>query len=99
MFDWLDDDDENEEVDEEGDESEEDDEDDDAAVEAAFREERAKVRSSTDLPDLRRKRRNLQSALDNETIDGLNAARARDLVELLDDRIAAVRARQMTDGR
>lgn len=103
MFDWLDDDDdENEETDaEEGETEDEDDDEDnsDAAVEATFREERAKVRSSTDLADLRRKRRNLQNALDNETIDGLNAARARDLVEIIDDRIAAVRARQMTDGR
>ncbi len=104
MFGWLDDDDENEETDaEEGeseDEAEDDDEDNsDASVEATFREFRAKVRGSTDLADLRRMRRNLQNALDNETIDGLNAARARDLVELIDDRIATVRARQMTDGR
>ena len=102
MSGWFDDDDENEEVDEEGEESEEESEDDDednsdAAVETAFREERAKVRASSDQPDLRQKRRNLQNALDNETIDGLNAARARDLVELIDDRIAELRARQMTD--
>lgn len=99
MFDWLDDDDENEETDAEEGESEDDEDNSEAAIEATFREERAKVRSSTDLADLRRKRRNLQNALDNETIDGLNAARARDLVELIDDRIATVRARQMTDGR
>ncbi len=104
MFGWLDDDDENEEADaEEGeseDEAEDDDEDNsDAAVEATFREYRTNVRGSNDLADLRRMRRNLQNALDNETIEGLNAARARDLVELIDDRIATVRARQMTDGR
>ena len=104
MFGWLDDDDENEETDaEEGeteDEAEDDDEDnDDAAVEASFRENRAIVRGSNDLADLRRMRRNLQNALDNETLEGLNAARARDLVELIDDRIATLRARQMTDGR
>jgi hypothetical protein len=103
MSGWFDDDDEHEEVDEEGDESEEESEDDDdegnsdASVEAAFREERAKVRASNDQPDLRQKRRNLQGALDAEKLHGLNAARARDLVELIDDRIAELRARQMAD--
>lgn len=101
MFGWLDDDDENEETDaEEGDSEDDDDEDNsDAAVEASFREYRATVRGSSDLADLRRMRRNLQNALDNETIEGLNAARARDLVELIDDRIATLRARQMAEGR
>ena len=101
MFDWLDDDDENEETDaEEGETVDEDDEDNsDASVETTFREERAKVRASSDQPDLRHKRRNLQNALDAEKLHGLNAARARDLVELIDDRIATLRARQMTDGR
>ena len=104
MFGWLDDDDENEETDAEEGESEDavqdDDEDNsDAAVEASFREYRATVRGSNDLADLRRMRRNLQNALDNETIEGLNAARARDLVELIDDRIATLRARQMAEGR
>jgi hypothetical protein len=72
----------------ESDESEEDDDEDnsDAAVESSFREERAKVRASTDLPELRRVRRNLQNALDAETIDGLTAARARDHVEAEDRR-------------
>lgn len=96
MFDWLDDDDENEETDAE--DGETDDEDhSDAAVEASFREQRAVVRGSGDLGDLRRMRRNLQNALDGEVLEGLTAARARDLVELIDDRIAEVRAKQMTD--
>lgn len=99
MFDWLDDDEEDESAEEEGDEGEDegDEEQSEAAIEASFREERANVRRSADLGDLRRKRRNLQNALDTEQIDGLTAARARDLVELIDDRIAEVRARQMTD--
>ena len=96
VFDWLDDDDENEEADvEEGD----DDDNSDAAVEKSFREQRALVLGSKDLGDLRRSRRNLQTALDNESMHGLVAARARDLVELIDDRIATLRAKQMTDGR
>lgn len=103
MFDWLDDDDENEETDAEDGESEDEEDDDEdnseAAIEATFREYRAKVRGSNDLGELRRFRRNLQNALADEKLDGLNAARARDLVELIDDRIATVRARQMTDGR
>lgn len=99
MFDWLDDDEEDESAEEEGDEGEDEDDEEqsEAAIEASFREERANVRRSVDLGDLRRKRRNLQSALDEERIDGLTAARARDLVELIDDRIAEVRARQMTE--
>lgn len=97
MFDWLDDDDENEETDAEDGEAEDDDDEDEAAIEATFREHRAAVRGSNDLADLRRKRRNLQEALADEKLDGLNAARARDLVELIDDRIAEVRAGQMTD--
>lgn len=98
MFDWLDDDDENAETDAEEGETDDDDEDhSDAAVEASFREQRAVVRGSGDLGDLRRMRRNLQNALDGEVLEGLTAARARDLVELIDDRMAEVRAKQMTD--
>jgi hypothetical protein len=95
MFEWLDDE-EDESADEEGDGIEEDDEDNsDAAIEASFREQRARVRGSTDAADLRRMRRNLQDALVREALNGLAAARGRDLVELIDDRIAELRARQM----
>lgn len=97
MFEWLDDE-EDESADEEGETVEEDDEDNsDAAIEASFREQRARVRGSTDAADLRRMRRNLQDALAREVLSGLAAARARDLVELIDDRIAELRARQMMD--
>lgn len=99
MKDWMDTDDEDEFSDDETDASgddEEDDGDSDAAVEATFREERAAVRASIDLPDLRRVRRNLQDALAEGELAGVAAARARDLVELIDDRIAELRARQLT---
>ena len=97
MFGWLDDE-EDESADEEGDGIKEDDEDNsDAAIEASFREQRARVRGSTDAADLRRMRRNLQDALAREALNGLAAARGRDLVELIDDRIAELRARQMID--
>ncbi len=105
MKDWMDTDDEDEfsddEADASGDDEEEDDEeeddgDNDAAVEATFREERAAIRASVDLADLRRVRRNLQDALADGGLAGVAAARARDLVELIDDRIAELRARQLT---
>ena len=99
MKDWMDTDDEDEFSDDETDASGDDEEEDgnsDAAVEATFREERAAVRASIDLPDLRRVRRNLQNALAEGDLAGVAAARARDLVELIDDRIAELRARQMT---
>lgn len=101
MKDWMDTGDEDELFDDENDASgdddeEEDDGDNDAAVEATFREERAAVRASIDLPDLRRVRRNLQDALAEGDLAGVAAARARDLVELIDDRIAELRARQLT---
>ncbi len=99
MKDWMDTDDEDEFSDDEtvasGDDEEEDG-DSDAAIEATFREERAAVRASIDLPDLRRVRRNLQDALADDSLAGVAAARARDLVELIDDRIAELRARQLT---
>ena len=41
--------------------------------------------------------RSAQLAGEVAAAEGLTAARARDLVELMDDRIAEVRARQMTD--
>lgn len=100
MKDWMHTDDEDEVFDDDtdpgGDDDEEDDGDSDAAVEATFREERAAVRASIDLPDLRRVRRNLHDALAEGDLAGVAAARARDLVELIDDRIAELRARQMT---
>lgn len=97
MFEWLDDE-EDGLAEEEPEVADEDDEDNsEAAVEATFREQRARVRGSTDAAELRRIRRNLQDALAREVLNGLAAARARDLVELIDDRIAELRARQMMD--
>ena len=100
MKDWMDTDEEDEfsedETDASGDDGDEDDGDSDAAEEMTFREERTAVRASMDLPDLRRVRRNLQDALAEGGLAGVAAARARDLVELIDDRIAELRARQLT---
>lgn len=97
MFDWLDDDDdENTETDADEEEDDEDD-NDPAAIEASFREQRAALRANVDTADLRRIRRNLQNALAGGNLDALVAARAGDLVEIIDDRIAELRARQMTD--
>lgn len=95
MFEWLDD---EEDESDEQDEAEDDEDDSDAAVEATFREQRAIVRESRDLGDLRRMRRNLQNAIAGDVLEGVAAARARDLIELIDDRVAELRARQLAGG-
>lgn len=95
MFEWLDD---EEEGGDEHDDADDEEDDSDAAVEATFREQRAIVRESRDLGDLRRMRRNLQDAIAGDLLEGVAAARGRDLIELIDDRVAELRSRQLAGG-
>ncbi len=79
------------------DEDDGDDEDDDerfAAIERAFRLERANIRSCEDLHELRHLRASHQ-ALANSNAREAGRIRARDLVELIDDRITDLKARRM----
>jgi hypothetical protein len=96
-----DDDDDDEDSDEfdldDDDEDDGDDEDDDerfAAIERAFRLERANIRSCEDLHELRHLRASHQ-ALANSNAREAGRIRARDLVELIDDRITDLKARRM----
>lgn len=76
---------------------EDDDEDDDevfANIERAFRQERAAIRACDDLHELRRLRATHQ-ALANSGARDAGRIRARDLVELIDDRITDLKARRM----
>ena len=75
-----------------------DDDDDDEAlfvrIERAFREERANVRSCDDVHELRHKRAGF---LDMAEGNGREAGRirARDLIELVDERITDLKARRL----
>lgn len=79
------------------DEEEDEDEDEDevfANIERAFRQERAAIRVCDDLHELRRLRATHQ-ALANSGARDAGRIRARDLVELIDDRITDLKARRM----
>ena len=85
---------EDEEVEEEGEEEE-----DPADIERQFRELRARVRGCADLDDLRKMRANLRQAISAERVQGIARVRATDLIELIDDRITDLRAKQIADRR
>lgn len=77
------------------------DEDDDEQlyeIERAFRDDRATIRACEDLRELRRLRSAHQDLADS---DGREAGRirARDLVELIDERITDLRARRIASRR
>ena len=103
--DEVEDDDLHDEEDEEEDEDEEDEEDEDeededeADVEREFREQRARVRATVDLDDLRQMRANLRHAVSAGAVRGASRIRATDLIELIDDRITDLRAKQLADRR
>ena len=85
---------------EEEDEDEVDDEVEDLAnVDRQFREQRARVRSCSDLDELRQMRANLRHAVSAGTVQGATRIRATDLIELIDDRISDVRAKQLAERR
>lgn len=85
---------------EESEDEEEDDEDSDLAnVDRQFREQRARVRSCSDLDELRQMRANLRHAVSAGTVQGATRIRATGLIELIDDRITDVRAKQLAERR
>jgi hypothetical protein len=88
-----------EQKEEEGDDDDDDDDDDEAEVERQFREHRARVRACANLDDLRQMRANLRHAVSAGTVQGASRIRAKDLIELIDDRITDVRAKQIADRR
>lgn len=74
----------------------EDDENDDdevsARIEAAFRAERARIRAASDVRALREMQADYQDQLDAGELPGVAGMRARDLVELIDERVEALEA-------
>ena len=82
--------------DDESDEEEGDDDEDDAGlherVEAAFRSERRAIRVSTDAGELREKSAGLERAILNGRMPGIAGVRARDLIELVDERLTELRS-------
>lgn len=59
-------------------------------VEAAFREERARIRTATNRAWLERLRETYADQIDDQTLEGIAAVRGGDLIELIDDRLAEI---------
>lgn len=102
--DWDEDDSDEEEWesdDDQEDEVQEDDEDEDlyARVDRAYRDERAKVRASEDIAELREMRETYQEQLMEGKLPGITGVRANDLIEQIDDRITDLKARRFGGGR
>ncbi len=87
----------------EDDESEDEGEDDDEPdaeeddglherVEEAFRVDRRAIRASNDAGELREKSAELERAILNGRMPGIAGVRARDLIELIDDRLTELRS-------
>lgn len=81
------------------DEEEGDDEDIVARVETAFREERAWIRTATDTDALRELRVTYKAQIADEVLVGVAALRAGDLVELIDSRLADLKAARLQRER
>lgn len=96
-MDW-DNDDEDEDLDEEEEEEEEDEEELFAKIEQAFRTERARIRNSEDLYELRTMRAEYQ-ALDTGGRSQACRIRARDLIALVDDRVTDLKAKRLAEQR
>ncbi len=83
-------------------EVEEEEEDEDQHLEeneSAFQQHRAAVRSCSDLGDLADMRAQFSALTTHSGLSQAARVRARDLVQLTNDRIAEVRARRITGGR
>lgn len=89
-------DDESEDDGDDGDDGDDDDPEEDAGlherVEEAFRSERRSIRASTDSGELREKSADLERAILNGRMPGIAGVRARDLIELIDDRWTELRS-------
>lgn len=68
-----------------------------ARVEHAYREERARVRASEDLAELRTMRETYREELSAGTLTGVAAVRGGDLLELIDDRITDLKAARLAE--
>lgn len=88
--------DEDEESEDEGEGEDEDDaEEDDGLherVEQAFRVDRRAIRASNDAGELREKSAELERAILNGRMPGIAGVRARDLIELIDERLTELRS-------
>lgn len=81
---------------EEGDEEEEEDEDDLLArIEQAYRSDRAKIRVMDDVHELRAQRAEYEQLLASGRLHQAGRLRARDLLELIDDRVTDVKAKRL----
>jgi hypothetical protein len=89
--------DEEEETDDEG--EGEDQEEVLARIEKAFRSDRVRIRASNEIAELRRLRSEYQTLESNTEINQAARIRARDLVELIDDRITDLKAKRLADRR
>lgn len=97
FWDHLDDDDEIAETDEQGVPAEEDPRSVLARVELAYREERARVRGSVDLDELRAMRELYRTQIADGTLHGIGAVRGNDLLEHIDDRITDLKAARLAE--
>jgi len=77
------------------------DEDEDlfARVDRAYRDERAKVRTSEDIAELQEMRETYHEQLMEGKLPGIAGVRANDLIEQIDDRITDLRSRRFGGGR
>ncbi len=77
-----------------GDDSDDAEEDDGlhARVEEAFRIDRRAIRASTDAEELRERSAGLERAIRNGQMPGIAGVRARDLIELVDERLTELRS-------
>lgn len=81
---------------EEDEEDHEDEEEILARIERKFREERAKIRATSETYELRAMRSEYQRALTDEDLHDAGRIRLRDLIELVDDRLTDIKARRLT---
>lgn len=70
-----------------------------ARIEKAFRSERARIRSTEDLHELRALRAECEALLSNAGAPQAARIRARDLVELVDDRLTDLKAKRLAARR
>ena len=95
--------DEDDESDDEDGDDDEDESDEDPAMlvrlEAVFRGERAKIKTSNDVAALRTDRSAYQRQVASGQLKGAVAVRAHDLMELIDDRLIEIKAKQLADRK
>ena len=87
--------------DDDGDDDDESDEDPAMLVrlEAVFRAERAKIKTSNDVAALRTDRAAYQRQVASGELKGAVAVRGNDLMELIDDRLIEIKAKQLADRK